>query len=67
MNKLTFRQKQLYQYIKSHTRVMPPTFESMRKALNISSNQGIIDKLKALQKKGYLDNNYLPITTLSYK
>lgn len=51
--KITKRQKELlsiiYNYIKGTG--YPPTFEEMREALNVSSNQSVVDLLTQLEKK----------------
>ena len=56
---ITKRQKQLleviYNYIKDTG--YPPTFEEMRKGLNVSSNQSIIDLLEKLKNKGFIQRN----------
>lgn len=50
---ITKRQKELlliiYKYIKDTG--YPPTFEEMRKALNVSSNQSVVDLLMRLEKQ----------------
>lgn len=54
--KVTPRQKELlsiiYHYIKNSG--YPPTFEEMRQALKVSSNQSIIDLLNKLEEKGII-------------
>ncbi|KKO02867.1 hypothetical protein LCGC14_0103170 [marine sediment metagenome] len=56
---ITRRQKELlsiiYEYIKDTG--YPPTFEEMRKRLNVSSNQSIIDLLVKLEKQGVIKRN----------
>lgn len=53
-NGVTERQKHLlgaiYDYIVNTG--YPPTFEEMREAINVSSNQSILDLLEKLQRKG---------------
>lgn len=53
IKKITKRQKELlliiYKYIKDTG--YPPTFEEMRKALNVSSNQSVVDLLMRLEKQ----------------
>ncbi|MCX6813660.1 MAG: transcriptional repressor LexA [Candidatus Azambacteria bacterium] len=55
----TKRQKELlsiiYQYIKDTG--YPPTFEEMRTALNVSSNQSVIDLLSKLEKQQLIRKN----------
>lgn len=55
-NQITSRQKQLlaiiYNYIK--TTGYPPTFEEMRRELNVSSNQSVIDLLEKLKIGGFI-------------
>jgi len=57
--KITPRQKDLlsiiYKYIESEG--YPPTFEEMRKRLNVSSNQSVIDLLVKLEKNQVIKRN----------
>ena len=50
---ITDRQKELLYFIYEHTRDSgySPTFEEMREALGVSSNQAIIDLLEKLERK----------------
>lgn len=56
MEQLTKRQRDiltmLYQYIS--TEGYPPSFDNLRKLLNVSSNQTITDALAALERKGVI-------------
>jgi len=56
---ITSRQRELlsiiYNYIKSEG--YPPTFEEMRKRLNVSSNQSVIDLLNKLEQKNIIKRN----------
>jgi len=56
---ITKRQKELlsiiYNYIKNEG--YPPTFEEMRKKLNVSSNQSVIDLLSKLEKQKIIKRN----------
>ena len=71
---ITEKQKKLlsviYNYIKNSG--YPPTFEEMREALNVSSNQSIIDFLIKLEKNSLIKRNEssargLAILPLGYK
>jgi repressor LexA len=57
--KITLRQKELlsiiYKYIKGTG--YPPTFEEMRSALGVSSNQSIVDLLAKLEKQDFIKKN----------
>jgi len=54
VNGITERQKNLLSSIYDHivNTGYPPTFEEMREALGVSSNQSILDLLTKLQRKG---------------
>jgi len=58
-NQITKRQKQLldiiYRFIKGTG--YPPTFEEMRTALNVASNQSVIDLLSKLEKQRLINKN----------
>lgn len=71
---LTQRQKRLleiiYEYIKDSG--YPPTFEDMRKRLQVSSNQSVVDLLAKLKKGGFIQRKEararnLAILPLGYK
>lgn len=53
---VTARQKDLLAAIYEHivTTGYPPTFEEMREALDVSSNQSILDLLEKLQRRGLI-------------
>ncbi|MBI2025248.1 repressor LexA [Candidatus Kaiserbacteria bacterium] len=55
-NAVTARQKDLLAAIYEHivNTGYPPTFEEMREALNVSSNQSILDLLEKLQRRGLI-------------
>lgn len=57
VDKITPRQKELlkliYRFIK--TEGFPPSFEDIKAELKISSNQTVLDHLKNLEKKGFID------------
>jgi len=57
---LTIRQTEILEFMQANVRLAPPTFATIKKAFGFKSNQAVLDHLKALQKKGYLDKNYLP-------
>ncbi len=56
MRKITERQKEvfnfIYQYTKSENR--PPTIMEIKGNFGFASNQGVLDHLTALEKKGYI-------------
>ena len=56
MKKITNRQKEILNYINYYTERenRPPTIIEIRDNFNLVSNQGVIDHLKALEKKGYI-------------
>lgn len=58
-NLITMRQKELLDHIYGYIEDsgFPPTLEDMRNALNISSNQAILDLLKALEKKNCIERD----------
>lgn len=71
---ITGRQKQLlsivYKYFENSG--YPPTFEEMRKQLNVSSNQSVLDLLVKLEEQGLIKRNEslarsLVILPLGYK
>ncbi len=54
--RLTERQNQVYEYVRSHVRAhgKPPTLKEIGEALAISSTNGVHKLLVALEQKGYL-------------
>lgn len=54
--KITKRQGELLSFIYNsfNTNGYPPSFDDIKHALNISSNQAVIDHLNSLEKKGYI-------------
>jgi len=57
---LTEKQKQILEFVKGNLVKKGPSFSSIRLAFGYKSNQAVSDHLKALQRKGYLDEKYLP-------
>lgn len=55
-DKITERQKEALKIIYKHIENFgyPPTMEEMRQALNVSSNQSVIDLLNHLERKNYI-------------
>ncbi len=53
---ITKRQKELLQIIYDSIKNegYPPTFDEIKNALNIKSNQAVIDLLDALEKKNFI-------------
>ena len=53
---LTSRQKEVYEYIKEYivTHRRSPYIREVQEACHISSYKGAVDKLIALEKKGYI-------------
>ena len=72
-NVATARQKDLLTFVYEHivTTGYPPTFEEMREALGVSSNQSILDLLDKLQRLGLIKrengSRTLAILHLGYK
>lgn len=62
--KLTKRQKEVFNFIKANLRQMAPTFKQIKAHFGFRSNQAVFDHLSALKKKGYIGEKYLPITYL---
>jgi len=56
ISKITKRQKELLNIIYNHIRSSgyPPTFDEMKLELDVSSNQGVIDLLSALEKNKFI-------------
>lgn len=55
-NKLTDRQRQIYEFIRDHITQFgaPPTIREIGRKMNISSTNGVRQHLTAIIKKGYL-------------
>ena len=56
MSGLTSKQRSIFEYLRRHIRDRgyPPTIREIRDAFGLKSNRGIIDHLKALERKGYI-------------
>ncbi len=56
MNGLTDRQRHVLEFIEEHTRSRgyPPTIREIRAAFGLRSNRGVVDHLRALERKGYI-------------
>lgn len=57
MDRITARQAQVLKFIYKSISDSgyPPTLAELRDALNVSSNQGVLDILKILEDKGYIE------------
>lgn len=57
MNNITARQSQVLKYIYKSISDSgyPPTLAELRESLNVSSNQAVLDILKLLEDKGYIE------------
>lgn len=60
MNPITARECELLMFIELHVLAsgFPPTVREMATSLNISSTNGIRNKLIALEKKGFIKRHY---------
>ena len=56
MEALTRRQHDILEYVRTHIRAngYPPTIREIRDAFRLKSNRGIIDHLRALERKGWI-------------
>jgi len=56
MNGLTVRQKQVLDFLMEFQRSngYPPTIRDIRDAFRLKSNRGVVDHLRALERKGYI-------------
>jgi repressor LexA len=56
MRKITIRQKEVFDFLYKYTgrENRPPTLMDIKKHFGFASNQGVVDHLKALEKKGYI-------------
>jgi len=56
MNDLTARQLKVLEYLRRYIRARgyPPTIREIRDAFGLRSNRGIVDHLRALERKGYI-------------
>ena len=56
MTDLTKRQKEILDYLIGHIaeKGYPPTIRETREAFGLSSNRGVVDHLRALERKGYI-------------
>lgn len=56
MDVLTSRQREVLDYLIEHlaAKGYPPTIREIREAFGLSSNRGVVDHLKALEKKGFI-------------
>ena len=61
MKNLTKIQDETLAYLKTHITKRIPTFEQMRIDLGLNSDSVLLSRLRALQKKGYVNDKYLPI------
>jgi repressor LexA len=63
---LTARQQEIYDYIEGRIRAwgFPPTIREIGEHLGIRSTNGVADHLKALKRKGYLEQHDMKSRTL---
>jgi len=56
MKELTGRQQSVLEYIARHAREKgyPPTIREIRDAFHLKSNRGVVDHLRALERKGFI-------------
>ena len=56
MNGLTARQRSVFAFLRRFIgdRGYPPTIREIRDAFGLKSNRGVVDHLKALERKGYI-------------
>jgi len=56
MDVLTMRQREILDFLLAYLAMKgyPPTIREIREAFGLSSNRGIVDHLKALEKKGFI-------------
>ncbi len=56
MKKITIRQKEVFDFLYKYTNRenRPPTLVDIKKHFGFASNQGVVDHLKALERKGYI-------------
>jgi repressor LexA len=66
-NELTDRQRQVYEFIQDRIRAwgFPPTIREIGEHLGIRSTNGVADHLKALKRKGYLQQRDMKSRTLT--
>lgn len=59
MDGLTIRQKQVLDFLMAFQRSKgyPPTIRDIRDAFHLRSNRGVVDHLRALERKGYIRRN----------
>jgi repressor LexA len=56
MNGLTARQGEVFEFLLGYMAEngYPPTIREIREAFHLSSNRGVVDHLRALERKGYI-------------
>lgn len=56
MNDLTGRQREVFNFLVTYVREngYPPTIREIREAFHLKSNRGVVDHLRALERKGYI-------------
>jgi repressor LexA len=56
MKELTARQRSILDFLRQYAREKgyPPTIREIRDAFHLKSNRGVVDHLKALERKGYI-------------
>ena len=56
MKELTKRQQSVFEFVRRYAREhgYPPTIREIRDGFHLKSNRGVVDHLKALERKGYI-------------
>ena len=56
MKELTKRQRSIFEFVRRYARERgyPPTIREIRDGFRLKSNRGVVDHLKALERKGYI-------------
>jgi len=57
---LTEKQERVLDYIKNNMKTKPPSYVEIAESLGLGTKGNIHDHVKALRRKGYLDENNMP-------
>ncbi len=59
MNGMTERQREVFDFLVLYVKEngYPPTIREIREAFRLKSNRGVVDHLRALERKGYIRRN----------